>query len=204
MTNWQEYKGMGGKFELADPIAVKIVERLGVKLKEFFKDTQGGRTIRVMDALSDLGKEMGFSSMANRISLGKQQPQGEFKKAEWLYDLHWYEEILPSRYEQTSMILTVECEWGYKRKDDENDDDYSAVKWDFQKLLVTNADLRLLIFKKRIGRGDEKTEQTNEALDKYFTRTIQGYRNLADGSKFLFIAFCDKAKDRFQYTLKTK
>jgi hypothetical protein len=205
MTNWLEYKGTGDKVELEDFNSIRIVEKLGSGFTRFFLAKTEDRTIQIMDALSELGQELGFRSMANRISSHLQQSKGGiFKNTEWLYDLHWYEEKLPSCYQQTSMILAVECEWGYRRRGDKNNDRYSAVKWDFQKLLITNADLRLMIFRKRIGNDDENAGQTNVALDKYFTETIQGYRNLAPGSKFLFIAFCDDAKNKFQYFQKVK
>ena len=91
----------------------------------------------------------------------------------------------------------VECEWDWLRADDESGDEFSAIKWDFQKLLVANADLRVMIFKPRIRKG----KSLNEKLDQYFTETISGYRNLPSGSKFLFIAF---SNDGFWYSQKVK
>ena len=118
-----------------------------------------------------------------------------FKKAEWLYDLHWFEEKKKSHYQQTSLPLVVECEWDWLRKKDKSGDKYSAIKWDFQKLLVANADLRVLIFQLR----DKDGQDLNKKLDEYFTETITGYRNLPVGSKFLFVAF---DKDGFWYSEK--
>lgn len=123
---------------------------------------------------------------------------GEFRNAEWLYDLHWYEENRNSHYQITNLPLVVECEWEWKRKGDAANDLYSAVKWDFQKLLVTNADLRVMIFRKR---PDKKHQEANEHLDNYFDETIHGYRHLAPGSKFLFIAFDETG---FRYNEKSK
>jgi hypothetical protein len=54
------------------------------------------------------------------------------------------------------------------------------------KTFVANAELRLMIFRKR---PDKLGETTNDDLDKYFDETIQGYNHLANDSKFLFIAF---------------
>jgi len=97
--------------------------------------------------------------------------------------------------------LVVECEWAYtrtaERKKSKTPDGFGDIKWDFQKLLVANADLRVLIFKWR----DKDTDKARKKLDEYFTKTIVGYRNLPLGSKFLFIAF---DKDGFWYSEKLK
>lgn len=52
----------------------------------------------------------------------------------------------------------------------------------FKKLLLANAELRLMIFKVK------KTAHLEE-LHTYFTGNIKGYKHLLTGSKFLFIAF---------------
>ncbi|MGO9585159.1 MAG: hypothetical protein ACLP2Y_02970 [Limisphaerales bacterium] len=193
MTNWTPFVA-GGKQEvkLNNSISELIVKTLGDDLLTFSGKSQGKKTEHIMDALSRLGREQGFKSMSNRISATAEK-EG-FKKAEWLYDLHWYEEKEPSCYRQTSLPLVVECEWEWIRKGDEDDDDFSAIKWDFQKLLVANADLRVMIFQQRI-------KKKNDELAKYFDETIDGYRNLVEGSKFLFIAF---DKRGFHYKEKTK
>lgn len=126
-----------------------------------------------------------------------------FKKAEWLYDLHWYQEIEPTCYRMTRLPLVVESEWDWIRDAEREKkttigegtpDVFGEIKWDFQKLLVANADLRLMIFQERI-------EMSSDELDDYFDETIDGYKHLEDGSKFLFIAFDKKG---FNYTQKIK
>jgi hypothetical protein len=163
-----------------------------------------------MDSLTILGKDglpdgREYKVMSNKISpylrqgyTGPKQSaifpsryRGQFKPAEWLYDLHWYEEI--ASYQMTSLPLVVECEWEYKREGDEDEDDYSAVKWDFQKLLVANACLRLMIFRKRT-RFTKGNEHQDLLTNNYFEDSINGYSNLSGCSKFLFIAFDEKTR----------
>ena len=186
MKNWIQFvAGESVDIECDHPMSKDIVKCIGNNLaSSFLKIARGERTEYVMDSLSMLGRKFGFKSMSTGIST-KAEEVG-LKKIEWLYDLHWYDEKEPTCYSQTSLPLVVECEWDYKRKGDRDNDNYSAIKWDFQKLLVANADLRALIFK---ARSSGSAEEENAKLDKYFDDTIKGYKNLADGSHFLFIAF---------------
>lgn len=199
MTNWKKFV-LGEKPEVElDPISKLIVRKLGADLDGFLKKSQGEKTEHIMDALSQLGRKKGFKSMSNRIS-EKLEKEGWFKKAEWLYDLHWFKENKP--YGLTNLPLVVECEWDWIRDDERKKkkktgggepDIFGAIKWDFQKLLVANADLRVMIFQERI-------KKDNDVLDKYFDDTIDGYINLVE-AKFLFIAF---GKDGFWYSEKLK
>ena len=88
----------------------------------------------------------------------------------------------------------VECEWESKRRDDKKIS-HSGIKYDFQKLLVANADLRLMIFLKR------KHDKIRD-FDNYFDSAIESYLNLKEG-KFLFIAY-DKELLGFHYAEKFK
>jgi hypothetical protein len=192
IINWKKFIP-GEKLEAKlNPISKLIVEKLGAGLDVFFEKSQGEKTEQIMDALSQLGRERGCYSMSSRIS-GTVDKQGynkeRFKKAEWLYDLHWYKENKP--YGMTDLPLVVECEWEWirdeerekkKKLGDEKPDNFGAIKWDFQKLLVANANLRLMVFKQRI-------KASNDELDKYFSETIQDYNHLSPDSKFLFIKF---------------
>ncbi len=82
--------------------------------------------------------------------------------------------------------LVMECEWDYERREDKDPKkEYSAVKFDFQKLIVSNACLGLMIFKLRCK---ERIDDDLASLEDYFTDTINKYENLPKGSKFLVIA----------------
>jgi len=197
MNNWLKlYPGIKPKANL-EPVSRLIVRTLGNDLEGFFKKSQEERTKHIKVALAVLGdKELKnkphFKVYANRLPFGlRRSDGGEFKPREWLYDLHWYEEVEGVKYQLKRLNLAVECEWLWTKTDEkvkpgERKDSYGAVKYDFQKLLVTNAKLRLLVFRKR----PDKTDKTaNDDLDKYFEETIQGYDHLANDSKFLFVAF---------------
>jgi hypothetical protein len=175
VNGWPTIKkdGQAPKVKGLSKLSRCIVKRLRSDLESFFeksksRNPRSEQTKHIMDALLILGKdglagEQEFKGMTNTLSNYLKQgytgpkkslnfPQryrGQFKKIEWLYDLHWFKE--GGSYRMTSLPLVVECEWAYKRKGDEDKDDYSAVKWDFQKLLVANAKLRLMVFRKRTG-----------------------------------------------------
>jgi hypothetical protein len=219
MKNWKRFEAdPNNKINLKDSVSAQIVNALGTNLPtEFLKESHGERTKKIMDALSQLGREQGFKSMSHGITISKtERKRGYnkkgFKYGEWLFDLHWYEEQKRRKYQQTSLPLVVECEWNWireaERKKEQKKkkpkiDKFGAIKWDFQKLLVVNADLRVMIFQWRVKGG----KKLNWRLDDYFTKTISGYRNLqsrslvSSGSQFLFVAF---DKDGFWYSEKTK
>ena len=94
----------------------------------------------------------------------------------------WYTRAPDDRYVITSCPLIAECEWKSKRKKD-SPTPYSGIKYDFQKLLLANASLRLMILQKK------STHRLEELYD-YFDR-------------FLFIAF-DADMHGFHYLEKSK
>ncbi len=113
---------------------------------------------------------------------------------EWLYDIHWYldegdgkgeKEINndhPKKYPvdqycPTGFPLAVECEW----KEIE-----AEIKFDFQKLLFCNADLRLMIFRRREFKNIG-------SLSEYFIRAIEKYPKLCRGSRFAFVVFLEES-----------
>jgi hypothetical protein len=115
-----------------------------------------------------------------------------FRNTEWLYDIHWYRDKPNSHYMPERVFLVAECELGKRRSKDPNmEDRYSGVKYDFQKLLVSNAKLRLMIF--QISCEDIIYEPPEE-LDKYFEEAIDAYDDLEDGSKFLFACYNNDAR----------
>jgi len=125
--------------------------------------------------IKDLGSE----------KLGRHQ----FCCTEWLYDIHWYNDVPWEHYMPQHLHLAAECEFGNKRAvkigKEQSNQPYSAVKYDFQKLLVTNARLRLMIFRV----SDQQSLEGAGGLSEYFGKAIQHYKQLAPGSRFLFACF---------------
>ena len=97
----------------------------------------------------------------------------------------------------TSVPLAVECEWNPNKKQHIKEVAYSGFKYDFQKLVVCNAQLRLMIF--QIKKMDDLIN-----LEEYFNKAIQNYSFLAKGSRFLFLAFFPKEEKVFYKEIKKK
>ena len=181
-----------------------IIHELAACTELFFGCKQaiiGQRTKLIKDRLSLLGAKSlknkpSYKVYANRISeYLRQSHGGKFKNVEWLYDLHWYTEAEDDDYIPTGLPLVVECEWSsYKPKDGRIP--FGAIKYDFQKLLVCNAELRLMIF--TIRKDDDLV-----VLDHYFTKAINSYNQLAENSEFLFIGY-DRRIGGFHYCEKKK
>ena len=195
MPTWEKYSpDKKIKIKIKDRTARLILNELGELLSDFhsYSDlVRPQRTRLIKDRLSLLGKRAlpgkpEYKVYANRLSEELCQANGgDFKNAEWLFDLHWYVEG-DEPYTTVGLPLVMECEWN-PRKKGVRGIPYSGIKYDFQKLLVSNADLRLMIFS--VGGFNDL-----ETLNLYFENVIANYKNLAEGSKFLFVAFFDKER----------
>ena len=193
MDEWIEYKpGQEVKF-IKNDLSKTIIQEIGCISGFFdFQDKiRPQRTRLIKDTLALLGdrelkNKPKYKVYANGLSKHLRQINGgTFKNSEWLYDLHWYTEGADP-YTTLSLPLVMECEWNLRRKGDSKVP-YSGIKYDFQKLIVSNAGLRLMIFKiKKLSNLDE--------LGRYFQNNITNYTQLPLKSAFLFIAFCDLTK----------
>jgi hypothetical protein len=146
----------------------EIIKTFSEGLSEFFNFPKQGkipcRTRWVKDKLAVLGDKKEYKVYANGLSQElKPSKGGAFKIAEWLYDLHWYTEG-EKDYTTKRLPLVLECEWQSERQGDPKKK-FSGIKYDFQKLLVTNAEFRLLVF--RIIRTRDYKSLTN-----YFEENI--------------------------------
>ena len=151
-----------------------------------------------------MGHELNYKVYANCLKGSIEEivnnpnniPNGLGKKVkskEWLFDLHWYTEKDNDHYFPLKLPLVVECEWKHKRygANDANDK-YGEIKYDFQKLVVSNAELRLMIFEIK------NIVDLDSLLLPYFQNVINSYIHLEKNAKFLFIAFY-KAEKTFYY-----
>ena len=118
-----------------------------------------------------------------------------FVNREWLFDLHWYteqEEVNEGEdipyFSVERLPLAVECEWNLNKKKGVF---RGEIKYDFQKLVVTNAELRLMIF--QIKDVDDLVK-----LGNYFENVIKSYKHIENNAQFLFVAF-DYKKECFYF-----
>jgi hypothetical protein len=201
MTPWPTYTKNSTIVKTTDPISELIINTLGSKLGEFYSDSKHPRKVRTRLIKIELAKlghlnldvKPPYKVYCNGLVNEQGILIGEFSNKEWLFDLQWYTENGP--YLPASLPLVVECEWKTKKKADSKTPS-SGIKYDFQKLLVANADLRLMIF---IIKNDIQLSE----LDQYFELAIKGYRNLPPHAKFLFVAF-DKKEEKLHYCEKIK
>ena len=91
---------------------------------------------------------------------------------EWLYDLVWYTSKIDEATgveRTTSVPLVMECEW---------DASLASIALDFDKLLVANADLRVLVCGEYQG-------FPREAVFSYCQRAVEGFARTRPGDTFL-------------------
>lgn len=118
-----------------------------VEEKRYMGDTIW--TNRLKERIGDLGIDLGY-----QVAVGGFRDKFE---REWLYDIVWYVEDEEKRPQRIPLIV-----------ESERDRHYSGIKYDFEKLLVGNAERRLICqskpndidnlfdkFKKAIGQGRE-------------------------------------------------
>lgn len=177
-------------------LSKKIIQTFGNAKDTFFQsNVRPERTRFIKKLLIKLGHELKFKVYANRLSKEDLKEINQpFVNREWLFDIHYYTDG-KEPYSVESLPLVAECEWNPRRKGDSKVR-FSGFKYDFQKLVVSNAELRLMIFK--IKKQSDLTE-----LETYFKNVIDNYRHLESNAKFLFVAFDDKT-DNFYYKLIIK
>lgn len=188
-------------FKSSKDIAKDIIEEMNNNWEDTFLD--GGkiikerlRTEKLFDLLTELGDKQGYKVYSHSSSDEFRNAPGtgndKFVNREWLFDLCWYKEDETLKYGLKSLDLTVESEWTNKRKEDK-EDPYGGIKYDFQKLLVANMGLCLMVF--------EVTKEGREDLSEYFEKVYDIYEG--NKTEILFIAFSRKEKT-FYYSYLSK
>ena len=161
---WHEYNGEDPK-SLSMLNACEIVSRLGKICNDIFREERLVKTRLIKKNLITLGLDLGYIAYANNLT---KEDLSEIKQPyvqrELLYDLIWCTEN--EHFLMNRMELAVECEWGQRWKSSRKlewdstwklrETPFSGFKYDFQKLVVCNAELRLMIFriKKRTDLDD--------------------------------------------------
>lgn len=107
-------------------------------------------------------------------------PDFDNKNSAWLYDMTWYKN--DNEGFLVDVPFVVESEW-------KNND----VRYDFEKLMQSNAKLKLMIccFNSKKGRHEE--------LQKYFSDAINAYTNHRTDSKYMIAILQDWEPFKFHY-----
>lgn len=162
-----------------DEIDIAIIK----EIKDFLIEVEDKKylgdkiwTNRLKERIGDLGQRLKYE-----VAVGGFRDKFE---REWLYDIVWYVEDEKNRL--ISVPLIVESEWDRR---------YSGIKYDFEKLLVGNADRRLLICQSKPDEVDSLLEKFKEAINAFQENS---------GDRFLFaILDCYTERD-FYFKTYTK
>jgi|WetSurMetagenome_2_1015567.scaffolds.fasta_scaffold08736_4 hypothetical protein len=163
------------------------------------KHTRKTNSSAIKYQLVNLGHQLGFRVYANGLKddeLEEQRSKYGFINREFLYDIHWYKDVENEFYMPEKIVMVAESELGDRRKGDKSKKRNPAVKFDFQKLLAANSELRLMIFK--VIKQNELQE-----LNLYFDQAIDNCKNLTKNSIFLFACFIFESKT-LHFTEKIK
>lgn len=117
----------------------------------------------ILKHLKDLGHEFGFEVC----------PDTDNGNSEWLYDMIWYtseEGFLKG------ISFVMESEWSYG---------YDCVRYDFEKLLQADAQLKLMICCHKNGEADIAY------FKEYFSKAIEKYHVDTPKSRYIFAILKD-------------
>lgn len=98
--------------------------------------------------------------------------------SEWLYDLIWYENNGDNHLEK--LVLALESEL--------SDRSFQGLKYDFEKLLVANADFRVFIC---FNEGNYDYPANVDRLVAFFEAAVSSYKNLPLNSRILVLVWDD-------------
>jgi hypothetical protein len=172
-------------------------ERIKEKLLEVYpqKETRPGWSGLVKTAFIQLAEKQGYKVCTALSEEAKLTLTDDERKCvewgEWLYDLVWYayEKDDETGVEHTTSVpLVMECEWNISLKD---------IATDFDKLLVANADLRVMV----CGWYDPGEP---DAIITYCERAVQSFEQGRYGDQFLICILpeADEGKPRFHTIIK--
>ena len=167
---------MTGNDEAFDEIELKIMSCLNGLVTEADEKNYKGDSVwttRIKEILTDLGHSEGFEVCPDSCS------------GAWLFDLSWYEENSNERL--ISIPLVVESEWNRGLR---------HIRYDFEKLLSSNAERRLMICQ-------AKTNMI-EPLFQYFEDAISDYNRSKVGDRYLIAILDDFNSGEFIYRLLVK
>ncbi len=176
---------MGSHRFKAFPATMRSLEKtIHAHLNGIIEKEENGRrlsrdewTKAVKQAVTEIGHKARWAVTTHGVR--------ESDDPQWLLDLVWAKEWAPAGEKKRAFLkrigLGMECEWN--RSDEELD-------WDFQKLLVVRADLRLFVF-------DQKQRDDVDRIIERCKMQIEGFDQTQPGDRYLFVASwtdCEKFK----------
>jgi|GEM_PF-3576444 hypothetical protein len=204
------WKVVDGSFENIRIIEKRLLETIHDAIPELKDQTDGNRTKILKYKLINLADEFNSKVYANNLGNYRSKVKKQFIDTEFMFDLHWYDEPPNTDFQTLNIRLAMECEWSRHRKIKKTDNkekdrikkqkemeiDYTAVKYDFQKLTLVNPEISLMIFK--ILRLEHF-----EKMFHYFQETIENCKQTNAGSRYLIIAYYNQDKNWY-FFLKEK
>jgi hypothetical protein len=121
-------------------------------------------TNAIKNAVGDVGQRHQYVVYASECKFRR--------NGEWMFDLTWSKESRKNGY-KFRLPLVLESEW-----------DPKDIRWDFSKLLVARADLRVMVF---WGHTKEKAENMLDDM----LEQIGKYEGSAIGDRYMFIYWTD-------------
>jgi hypothetical protein len=194
-SRWKAVGGLINGLKSDEKAILEILSDLAAEL--FSTKKRAARTKLIKISLINLGHKLGYKVYANGLDNNEVKLINHgFVNREWVFDLHWYTEPPNTHYQVDRLPLVVEAEWCVQSKDDKNGIEYGSVKYDFQKILISNGDARLLIFK--------IVESKLTGLTNYFEEAIDNCNCIAKGSRFLFVGLSERKKKMFVCLMKKR
>lgn len=150
-------------------------------------------TKRVKETIAKIAVNNNYNVWASRLEK-KTNNESQISGKEWLYDLICYKFKNGCHYSLNETILVMESEWGGKRfKVEDADDPYGEVKFDFQKLLISNAFVKLMVYRQHKA---DFYAHGNKDLYSYFQNRIDNNIQITENSIFIFAEFSYKKEGK--------
>ena len=137
-------------------------------------------SVKAIPALFPNGAGDALWTQAIKLSIGKLGRTIDYRTCtsgfreefdgEWLFDLCWYATTPDGHL--LEILLAVESEWNRR---------FDAIRYDFEKLLVAKAKLKLMIF-----------QASGSQMEDYFHRLTKGvaaYKGGSDGEVYILACF---------------
>ena len=161
-------------------VEIELIKILNSVRDEWYiyKTLKGDKnwTIRIKHLFANYGSLLGYEVCGSGLC---------DHHGEWLYDLVWYKNTNEGLLE--SVPLVVESEWKRNLKD---------IQYDFEKLLLSNSSLRLMICQTNTNNIYE--------LKQYFSKAVESYKLLKKGDRFLIAILDDLITAEFHFELIIK